>query len=102
MIFLTLIVASISGVFLFDKCHQAENPNAVWTRGNYGHLGYAFLANFQLFTEDNWANIMFEYMECTHNHYVALYFVLFFCAMNFILLVIFVSIFLDNFTLSEE
>ena len=106
MIFLTLIVASISGVFLFDSCHKAgpdgEPSQAVWTRGNYGHLGYAFLANFQLFTEDNWANIMFEYMECTQNPYVALYFVMLFCAMNFILLVIFVSIFLDNFTLSEE
>jgi hypothetical protein len=102
MIFLTLIVSSISGVFLFDKCHRADTPHAVWTRGNYGHLGYAFLANFQLFTEDNWANIMFEYIECTHSYYMSLYFVVLFCTLNFILLVIFVSIFLDNFTLSEE
>lgn len=102
MIFLTLIVSSISGVFLFDQCHQADAPTTVWTRANYGNLGYAFLANFQLFTEDNWANIMFEYIECTHSYYMSLYFVILFCSLNFILLVIFVSIFLDNFTLSEE
>ncbi len=102
MIFLTLIVASISGVFLFDQCHQADAPTAVWTRANYGNLGHAFLANFQLFTEDNWANFMFEYIECTHSYYMSIYFVVLFCSLNFILLVIFVSIFLDNFTLSEE
>lgn len=102
MIFLTLIVASISGVFLFDQCHQEDAPHQVWTRANYGNLGHAFLANFQLFTEDNWANIMFEYIECTDNYYLSIYFVLVFCALNFILLVIFVSIFLDNFNLSEE
>lgn len=102
IILLTLIVASISGVFLFDECHQLDAPHSVWTRANYGNLGYAFLANFQLFTEDNWANIMFEYIECTNNYYLSLYFVILFCTLNFILLVIFVSIFLDNFTLSDE
>ena len=104
MIFLTLTVASISGVFIFDKCHgkEAEGTHLVWTRAHYGDLGSAFMSNFQLFTEDNWANFMFEYQECMGSRWVALYFVLLFCTLNFVLLVIFVSIFLDNFNLSDE
>ena len=41
-----------------------EAQKTILVTGGTGSLGHAFLANFQLFTEDNWANIMFEYMEC--------------------------------------
>jgi hypothetical protein len=101
MIFLTMAVASLSGIFLFASCHETGDQ-PVFTRGNYGTLAHAFLANFQLFTEDNWANIMFEYEECMETKSVALYFSALFTVLDFLLLVVFVSIFLDNFTLSEE
>ena len=51
---------------------------------------------------DNWASIMYEYQECMGTHTVAVYFTITFTALNFVLLPIFVSIFLDNFSLSEE
>ena len=102
MVSLTLVIASISGIFLFQPCHSPSGDSEIYTRGNYGDLASAILANFQLFTEDNWANIMYEYIECMETKWVALYFTSLFTALDFILLVVFVSVFLDNFTLSEE
>eukprot|EP01052_Picozoa_sp_SAG31_P006997 SAG31_NODE_329_length_17643_cov_10.377793_2_plen_1951_part_00 len=106
LIAFVIIIMSVLGRHLFWACHEhcLDNPRScVYTRGNYGTLFNAVLANYQLFTRDNWANIMYEYMECTGGGwYVQAYFVVLFTSLNFILLPIFVSIFLDNFSLSEE
>lgn len=74
----------------------------VYTRGHFGALPNAILANYQLFSRDNWASILFEYQECMDHKGVAVYFDMVFTILNFVLLPIFVSIFLDNFSLSDE
>eukprot|EP01050_Picozoa_sp_SAG11_P000599 SAG11_NODE_20_length_25330_cov_18.348143_17_plen_1316_part_00 len=108
MLLFILVVMSLLGVHLFWDCHKhcieegIEESECVDTRGNYATLGNSFLANYQLFTRDNWASIMFEYMECTGTFASSIYFVSMFSLLNFVLLPIFVSIFLDNFSLSDE
>ena len=108
MLFFVLFVVSVLGLHLFWDCHSecrgdnCATNHAVYTRGNFRTLLNAYLSNYQLFSRDNWAAIMFEYMECMNNSYVAIYFCMIFTTCNFVLLPIFVSIFLYNFSLSEE
>jgi hypothetical protein len=106
MLAFIMLVTSVLGVHLFWECHkdcnQFEDGDCVYTRGHYGNVGNAFLANYQLFSRDNWASIMYEYMDCTGSKSAAMYWVVMFTVMNFILVPIFVSIFLDNFALSDE
>jgi hypothetical protein len=103
MLAFVIFVLSILGVHLFWYCHETcHGRNCLYTPGNFDTLLSAFLSNYQLFSRDNWASIMFEYMECMHSHAASLYFTTTFTVLNFVLLPIFVSIFIDNFSLNEE
>jgi hypothetical protein len=103
MLAYVMFIFAVMGIHLFWHCHEhCHGDHCVYTRGHFGALLPAFLSLYQLFSRDNWASIMYEYQECMGTMSVALYFDTVFVVCNFVLLPVFVSIFLDNFSLSEE
>jgi hypothetical protein len=68
---------------------------------NLGSLGDAIITNFVLSTGDDWSQIMFEYQEC-YGPVASLYFIVVVFFTQYVLLNLYVAVFLENFSLTDE
>eukprot|EP01050_Picozoa_sp_SAG11_P014656 SAG11_NODE_1827_length_4202_cov_2.276627_2_plen_1152_part_01 len=91
----TLSVAAVLAMHIFAHCE-------VFSRINYSSFWKALLANFVVMTEDNFAQFMYEYMDCEGSVQVALYIVVLFLMVNYVMLNLYLAIFIENFQLSDE
>eukprot|EP01047_Picozoa_sp_COSAG01_P023221 COSAG01_NODE_1399_length_10465_cov_3.558267_18_plen_132_part_00 len=92
-----MLVPAVVAVHLFDSCHGV----AIGTRGGFDSFWRASITNFQILTGDDWASVMYEYMDCSGD-LSSLYFVLLYWLTAFIMINLFVAIFLENFQLSDD
>lgn len=110
-IFAFMCLISIAAGHTMGICHSPkaspdlENGQEIGTDGfpreNFYHFSDAVLSNFQIMSGEDWAPMMYRYMNCS-GQWAVLYFVFVVVVTNFFLLNIFVAVILENFELSEE
>jgi hypothetical protein len=97
LISFSIVVPAVVAVHMFSGC----DPDLILTRGKFDSFWRASMMNFQILTGDDFASVMYEYMECTGNLSAA-YFVSMYFLLAFVLINLFVAIFLENFQLSDQ
>jgi voltage-dependent calcium channel L type alpha-1D len=90
----TLFITAIMAMHMFSSCD-------VHSRLNYDSLWRALVANFNVMTADNFATYMYEYMDCAGGG-VAVYFVILFILVDYVMLYLYLAIFIEGFSLSDE
>jgi Ca2+-binding EF-hand superfamily protein len=110
-IFAFMCLISIAAGHTMGICHMAkaspelENGQEIGTDGfpreNFYYFSDAVLSNFQIMSGEDWAPMMYRYMNCS-GQWAVVYFVFVVVFTNFFLLNIFVAVILENFELSEE
>lgn len=94
-----ILVFGIVAMFLFSTCPTSGRVN----RAGFKDFWSASMTNFQILSGDDWAWVMYEYMDCYQTpELVAVYFVAMHMSSAFIMVNLFVAIFLENFALSDE
>lgn len=95
-----MVVFAVVAMYMFSTC-SAEDRLA---RGGFKDFWTATMTNFQILSGDDWAWVMYEYMECptVEASTVVLYFVAMHASSAFIMVNLFVAIFLENFQLSDD
>lgn len=110
-IFAFMCLISMAAGHLLGTCHSPkssvdlETGQEIGTSGfpreNFYYYSDAVLSNFQIMSGEDWAPMMYRYMNCA-GPWSAFYFVFVVVITNFFLLNIFVAVILENFELSEE
>eukprot|EP01050_Picozoa_sp_SAG11_P007632 SAG11_NODE_643_length_7983_cov_2.198884_2_plen_1259_part_00 len=110
-IFFILGLFALIGGHILGVCHlpKAEGEEVTgfehgqpdFPRSNFYYFGTGIITNFQIMSGEDWAPVMYSYMNCAGN-WAALYFISMVLLTNFFLLNIFVAVILENFELSEE
>ena len=94
-----MVVFGVVAMYLFSTCSAEDRLN----RGGFKDFWSASMTNFQILSGDDWAWVMYEYMDCAQTpEIVAIYFVFMHTSSAFIMVNLFVAIFLENFQLSDE
>ncbi|XP_076054052.1 sodium channel protein 1 brain-like isoform X2 [Oratosquilla oratoria] len=92
---------------------QCDDKNYTWTNSkiNFDHVGYAYLALFQVATFEGWMEVMEDAVDCRGidkqpsreaNIYAYIYFVIFIVCGSFFTLNLFIGVIIDNFNMLKK
>ncbi|RXG56981.1 Sodium channel protein 60E, partial [Armadillidium vulgare] len=96
-----------------NKSECVSNPEYSWVNSkiNFDHVGYAYLALFQVATFEGWMEVMNDAVDCRGidlqpareaNIYAYVYFVIFIVCGSFFTLNLFIGVIIDNFNMLKK
>ena len=103
IIFFIVLLATVT-MHWVGNCNGKGEDLARAYRSNFYTFYDSLLSNFQIFTGEDWAPIMFSHMDaCPQSKVsIAIFFAFTFCIYNFVLMNVFTAIILHNFTVPED
>jgi Ca2+-binding EF-hand superfamily protein len=103
-----LCIFAVTGMHTLGGCHLPGSSRGEQTAGspefprnNFYTFMDALLTMFQIMSGEDWAPVMYAYMECS-GFWAVGFFSVAFCVTNFFLLNLFVAVILMNFEVAEE
>jgi Ca2+-binding EF-hand superfamily protein len=117
LIIFMIVILSVVGMHTLGPCHlndfgddaslqsmfHADDATQHFElREHYFVFSRAALTTFQVMTGEDWAPVMYKYMQCAGPGTAVPYFVFVFACGNFFLLNLFVAVILVNFEIAEE